>query len=228
MIRKCNLLAAAAVLLGASVSAQAADLPARAYKAPPVAVSYNWTGFYLGVMGGYAFGSGDFSNASGGVAGGTIGYNWQAPGSSFVFGLEGDLGWTNFGDSVSATAGGATATIASEAHAVATFRARLGAAFDRTLVYVTGGGAWARNEVSASVAIPSIGVAAGVSDSQNHFGYVVGAGIEHAFTPTWSGKIEYNYLGLGSETYFQSFGGLSSGDVNIHFIKAGLNYRFGG
>jgi outer membrane immunogenic protein len=219
-------LAALALSVG---SAKAADLPARdVYRAPVVAPAFNWTGFYLGVVGGYAFGSNDItSNFNGGFVGGTIGYNWQPVGSNFVFGVEADGGWTNFGDSGSATAAGITVTASSEAQALATLRARLGAAFDRTLVYVTGGGAWARNEITVSVAAPALGIAGSASDTQNHFGYVIGAGVEQAFGQ-WTGKIEYNYIGLGSENYFSSIvaGGLASGDADVHLIKGGLNYRF--
>jgi outer membrane immunogenic protein len=210
----------------AALPAAAADLPQRpVYKAPIVAPAFNWTGFYLGVYGGYAFGTGDTDGFNGGMAGGTIGYNWQALGSPWVFGLEGDGGWTNYGDSVSVTAGGVTATVSSEAKAMATFRARVGYAWDRTMLYATGGGAWMRNELSASVAVAGVG-AAGISDTQNHFGYAVGAGIEHAFLPNWSAKVEYLYLGLGSENYFN--GAVRSGDLNAHTVKFGLNYRFGG
>jgi outer membrane immunogenic protein len=219
-------LAAAAARLGlAALPAAAADLPQRpVYKAPIAAPQFNWTGFYLGVYGGYAFGTGNTDGFNGGMAGGTIGYNWQAPGSMWVFGIEGDGGWTNFGDSTSVTVGAVTATASSEAKATATLRARLGAAWDRTLLYVTGGGAWARNELSASVAIAGVG-AAGISDTQNHFGYAVGAGVEYAFMPNWSAKAEYLYMGLGSEDYFS--GAVRSGDLDVHTIKFGLNYRFG-
>jgi outer membrane immunogenic protein len=222
MIRK---LAIAAALIGAALlPASAADLPRgpMVTKAPVIAPSFNWTGFYLGAYGGYAWGSGDWDGSNGGMAGGTIGYNWQAPGSMWVFGIEGDGGWTNFGDSVTVTAGGLTATAFTEAEATATLRARLGAAWDRTLFYVTGGGAWVRNEIGVNVA--GLGLVAGASDTQNHFGYVVGAGIEHAFLPNWSAKVEYLYFGMGSETYFST---ISSGDIDFHTIKVGLNYRFG-
>jgi outer membrane immunogenic protein len=220
-------IAIAATMLGALVMPSlAADLPQRpVYKAPAIAPAFNWSGFYLGVYGGYAFGSGDTDGFNGGMAGGTIGYNWQAPGSMWVFGIEGDGGWTDFGDSLTAVGPGVAVTVASEAQATATLRARLGAAFDRTLVYVTGGGAWARNEISVSATAG--GFTTGISDTQNHFGYAVGAGIEHAFAPNWSAKVEYLYLGLGSETYFSSLGGVSSGDIDAHTIKLGLNYRFG-
>jgi outer membrane immunogenic protein len=219
-------LAIAAALIGAALlPASAADLPRgpMVTKAPVVAPAFNWTGFYLGVYGGYAWGSGDFDGFDGGMAGGTIGYNWQAPGSMWVFGIEGDGGWTNFGDSLTVTAGGVTGTVFSEAEATATLRARLGAAWDRTLFYVTGGGAWVRNEIGFSVA--GLGIAVGASDTQNHFGYVVGGGIEHAFLPNWSAKVEYLYFDVGSETYF---GAISSGDIQAHTVKFGLNYRFGG
>ena len=64
-------------------AASAADLGARPYtKAPPLSPAYNWSGFYIGAMGGYAFDS----DNGGGFGGGTIGYNWQAPGSQFALG----------------------------------------------------------------------------------------------------------------------------------------------
>ena len=53
---------------------------------------------------------------------------------------------------------------------------------------------------------------------------MVGAGIEQAFLPNWSAKVEYLYFGLGDKTYF---GAVNSGDLNFHTIKFGLNYRFG-
>lgn len=219
-------LAAVAAFLGmAALPAAAADLPQRpVYKAPIVAPAFNWTGFYAGVYGGYAFGSGNTDGFNGGMAGGTIGYNWQGLGSPWVFGLEADGGWTNFGDSITTTVGAVTATASSEAQAMATFRARVGYAWDRTMFYATGGGAFLNNKLSATVAAP--GIAVGISDTQNHWGYAVGAGIEHAFLPNWSAKVEYLFLGLGSENYFG--GAFNSGDLDVHTIKFGLNYRFGG
>ena len=72
--------------LGMATQASAADLAARPYtKAPAMAPGVNWSGFYAGVMGGYAWG-----DVKGGFGGGTIGYNWQAPGSMWVWGLEAD------------------------------------------------------------------------------------------------------------------------------------------
>jgi len=141
--------------------------------------------------------------------------------------VEGDGAWSNFGQTVTGRSSYITAKVSIDTHAIATLRARFGAAFDRTLVYVTGGGAWARNEMTVSATAG--GYTAGVSDVQNHLGYAIGGGLEQAFAGGWSGKVEYLYLGLGSEKYFTGLtGGISSGDVDVHTLKVGVNYRFGG
>jgi outer membrane immunogenic protein len=80
--------------------AAAADLPRPApapyYKAPVMAPAYNWSGFYIGINGGGGFGrstwdsTGSF-NISGGMVGGTVGYNYQI--GQAVVGLEGDIDW---------------------------------------------------------------------------------------------------------------------------------------
>jgi len=89
----------------AAMPASAADLPRGApYRAPVYAPQYNWTGFYLGINGGGGFGDSDWNGfavsnkPSGGMIGGTAGYNWQGAGSPWVFGLVGDIDWTNIKD----------------------------------------------------------------------------------------------------------------------------------
>src|SRR5947199_3542853 len=97
------LLTTVALLAVAATAAMAADLPrAMPAKAPAyVPVGYNWTGFYLGINGGYAWGRSRWNSfagnadPAGGMVGGTVGYNWQALGSPWVFGLEGDIDWAN-------------------------------------------------------------------------------------------------------------------------------------
>jgi len=97
------LLTTIGLLAVAATAAVAADLPrAMPARAPAyIPIGYNWTGFYLGINGGYAWGRshwnsfGSSSDPSGAMVGGTAGYNWQAAGSPWVFGLEGDLDWTN-------------------------------------------------------------------------------------------------------------------------------------
>src|SRR6478752_8848109 len=94
---------ASAAFLSLMTAASAADLAARPYtKAPPLSPAYNWSGFYIGAMGGYAFDS----DNGGGFGGGTIGYNWQFPGSQFVFGIEVDAAGASIKDSLTADIGG--------------------------------------------------------------------------------------------------------------------------
>src|SRR5271157_5672844 len=98
---------ATAFAFGVLVTAQcavAADLSlAPLYKAPPpeVTQAYNWTGFYFGANGGGGWGHSWWSanttgiDLSGGLVGGTTGYNWQA--GKVVFGVEGDVDWSALG-----------------------------------------------------------------------------------------------------------------------------------
>src|SRR5437870_4720407 len=93
---------AALIVAALTGAAGAADLPGRypppVMKAPVYSPMYNWTGFYLGLNGGGAWGHTSWDHAggfdvSGGLVGGTAGYNWQT--GQFVFGLEGDIDWTH-------------------------------------------------------------------------------------------------------------------------------------
>jgi outer membrane immunogenic protein len=95
---------AAAGLALSAFSAQAADIPRPVYKAAPVVMAYNWSGFYIGGNVGYGWGKGDFDNLGtaastwnqdGVFAGGQIGWNWQGAGSPWVWGVEVDSQWAN-------------------------------------------------------------------------------------------------------------------------------------
>ena len=127
----------------AALPASAADLPrgAMPYKAPAYVAQYNWTGFYLGINGGGGWGDSDWNvfgvshSPSGGMIGGTAGYNWQGAGSPWVFGLEGDIDWTNIRDSTAC--GGLLCETRN--NWLGTVRGRVGYAFDRFMPYFTGG-----------------------------------------------------------------------------------------
>ena len=213
-----NRLLIAAALLSVATAASAADMQARPYtKAPPPLVSpaYNWSGFYIGAMGGYGWDSGDFS---GGFGGGTIGYNWQFPGSQFVFGIEVDAAGGSIKDSLTEDIGGGVlATEELKINSFGSVTGRAGFALDAALIYAKGGFAWANRKDSISA--PAIG--ASISDSQFHTGYTIGGGLEYLFTPSWSAKAEYMYTSLGSETY--NLGGfpLDSGTIDFHTIRLG-------
>jgi outer membrane immunogenic protein len=220
-----RLLLAGVAALSVATAASAADMQARPYtKAPPAVVSpaYNWSGFYIGAMGGFGWGSGD-SDASGGFGGGTIGYNWQFPGSQFVFGVEVDAAGASIKESVTEDLGGGVmGTLDSKINSFGSVTGRAGFAMDAALLYAKGGYAWANHK--ASISVPVLGTT--FSDSQTHSGYTIGGGLEYLFTPSWSAKAEYMYTSLGGETYNLLGGPLESPNIDFHTIKVGVNYHF--
>jgi outer membrane immunogenic protein len=202
----------AALLAGVATSAFAADLPTHKMAPTPVPAyvppAFTWTGFYIGVNGGYGFGSsgGDFGNPSGGLVGGTAGYNYQI--GQFVLGVEGDWDWAD----ITKSGVNAVGPYSTKIDDIATVRARAGFAIDRALFYVTGGYAGADTQLS----INGFG-----SQSEWRSGGVIGGGLEYAFTNNISAKAEYLFAPLQS----QSFDGAKS-DVDLSLVRAGLNYKF--
>lgn len=202
-------------------STYAADLaPAAApYTKAPAMVSplTNWSGFYIGAVGGY--GSENTSDPlalKGGYGGGTVGYNWQF--GQFVAGLEGDGAFADINNN--ATVAGVT--VGAKVDALATVRGRFGYAVDQVLLYGTAGLALADTKLSATAA----GV--GINDSQTMTGWTAGAGIEWMFLPHWSLKAEYLYRSFGGQTFFaaQIPGGIQTGTLNINSGQVGINYHF--
>jgi len=206
----------AAIALSASVlgagAANAADLPARMVtkapiytKAPPIPV-FNWTGFYVGAnIGiGSARASSDImtidtsQTLTGVIGGGQVGYNWQAPGSPWVFGVELDGQGTSqdatWNGIVGGGGGGAAVSQATSLPWFMTARGRVGYAFAPTwMVYVTGGGAW--GEVKSTVTAAGPGT---TTWDETRGGWVIGAGIEGSINRQWSWKVEYLHIDLGS------------------------------
>jgi outer membrane immunogenic protein len=218
------LLAGAGVLAMASL-ANAADLPRQMYtKAPPpvVAPYYNWTGFYLGINGGGAWGTSNWDSTggfdvSGGMIGGTIGYNWQVNGP-WVFGLEGDIDWANVKGSTAT--GCVSANCTSENTWLGTARGRIGYAFDRFMPYITGGAAFGNIDATS----PGF---TGASSTQ--VGWTAGAGLEFAVVNNVTAKVEYLHYDLGSFTCGLNCGnGFVNDSVSFHAdaIRGGVNVRF--
>jgi outer membrane immunogenic protein len=220
-----NVLLASACLFALAAPASAADLAARPYTKAPVAMAsvYNWTGFYLGIVGGGAWEDSNSPRMQGGFVGGTAGYNWQT--SNVVFGVEADGAWADVSASAAGVVfvpgiGGIPASVSSKTDAMGTVRGRIGWAVNNVLLYGTGGYAWIDNKVTATLGPVS------VSDSKFHSGWTVGAGVEAFIAPQWSVKGEYLYRSLGGETYFS--GAVPSGSLNFHTVQVGVNYHFGG
>jgi outer membrane immunogenic protein len=217
---------AALSLLAATFSAEAADIRTPVYKGVRSVVSYyNWTGFYAGIQGGYAWGTSDWDSPAG-VApkprgyliGGTLGYNYQM--GSWVWGIEGDAAWA---DVKGSTPCGAF-TCETKNEWLATVRGRIGYAFDRFLPYITAGGA-AGNIKATNTNPATTGMNKAV------FGWTAGAGLEYAFLGNWSAKLEYLYVDLGKADCGAACNpGVTSNNISFkeNVIRAGLNYKFSG
>jgi outer membrane immunogenic protein len=175
---------------------------------------------------------------SGFTGGGQIGYNWQV--NQWVFGLEADIRWMDLSDSktvgpVVGPFGNATVVNTSTKNEwVATFRPRLGYAWDRTLLYVTGGLAVGNVQASLNVIRPVTGYNSFGSVDDTQAGWTVGGGIEWAFAPHWSIKAEYLYVDLGDVNFttastnglFPTFNESVSVSSKLNIATVGLNYRF--
>jgi outer membrane immunogenic protein len=242
-MKKLTLVLSAATAL-ISAPALAADLGRMPVKAPVVApVPYfSWTGCYIGAHGGGGWGRKRVFDPAppagtgvelfnfdvdGGLAGGQVGCDWQMGG--FVLGVEGAASWANISGSGLDLPTGVLLRTRAEADFIATATARIGWAFDRALLYVKGGGAWVNDEYRVSVPLlADLVVARG---DHTHTGWTVGGGLEWAFTPNWSAKIEYNYIDVGRDRVTLNLvpgPGTLIADVDqrMHIVKAGINYRF--
>lgn len=236
-----------AILLGGLAmanSAFAADFPP-GYPPPylpPVPV-WNWNGCYVGGQVGYGWGN-DRDNetalASGApspyspatsampngfLGGGYGGCNWQPWASHFVFGVEADAEWGNVRGS---TNFGNTGTPAdyyqSQIGAQAAIRGRIGYTFDRLLLYVAGGVAF------ADVNEHDVLAGAGLTDdnSTTAAGWTVGLGADYAFTPNWIGRVEYRYSDFGTFSYtpitFPAY--VENHRLTENAVLTGLAYKF--
>lgn len=212
----------AALLAGFATSAFAADLPTA--KGPPPAPVYvvppfTWTGFYVGANGGYGFGSGGnaiFGNPSGGLVGGTVGYNYQI--GQFVTGIEASLDWAGLTKSEALADGSLTSQ---KVNSLGNVLARFGFAADRALFYVAGG--YAGGDVQGND-LTAGGLSLSHSGWQN--GWALGAGVEYAITDHISLKGQYLFSQLNDKTYFAGTPDVVKAGVNVNAFTAGVNYKF--
>jgi outer membrane immunogenic protein len=193
-------------------------------------------------------------NADGITGGGQVGCNWQY--RSFVLGGEADINFADISadrDTGAVLVPGTTHIARSIDHIgqdwFATFRGRVGWAFDRVLVYGTGGLAVTRLDITKRFAwdfndgCPPLGTLFECHDggtSGTRTGWTAGAGVEWAFAPRWSAKAEYLFADFGSVTYQTmnngpGFVGLPPGQVAFHtvdsklqIVRVGVNWKFWG
>jgi outer membrane immunogenic protein len=204
------IIVAIVALLASVGGVMAADMPVpQAAPVPPPVyfpAYFNWSGIYLGVNGGYGFGQSQWSvagvssgnfNTNGFLVGGTLGANYQT--GSYVVGFEGDIDWSNVQGSTStatcvAIGAGAIAagtTCQTKSTWLGTARARVGYAFDRLLVFGTGGAAFSGLQ-------PVLNPGGTLNNAPSQLGWTAGAGVEYAFTDAISAKVEYLFVNLGT------------------------------
>jgi outer membrane immunogenic protein len=241
--------AALLVLLPMSMAANAADVTARPapYAPPPpvyVPPPFSWTGFYIGVNVGGAWGQRNVTdsllglnfetgnNSGAFIGGGQLGFNYQF--GSFVLGVEGDIGGlanTNNASNGVVGPGIGTILVTSNNRWIATLAGRFGVTYGYWLFYGKAGGGWIGND-DFTITNTSTGASISFSNNNTNSGWLVGAGIEWAFAPNWSMKIEYDYLGLNSQTFAVPAGPFLAGDTfttsnpNVQMVKIGVNYLF--
>jgi outer membrane immunogenic protein len=230
-------------------AAYAADMPVKALApAPPVAT---WTGFYVGLVGGYEWGTtrtdhgpnDPFFNApifvtnvtnnynvNGALGGATAGYNWQA--GVWVVGAEADYSAVFASGSGFGLAPLFTTTFAygAKQRDLATFRGRFGyLAKPDLLIYATGGAA-----LSNIAATNSNGAGTWISDPEYVWGWTAGAGVEWKFASHFSAKAEYLHVGFNDKSYFNPASTfappgafLSDQHIRLHqdMVRVGINYQ---
>src|SRR6201994_1319797 len=245
---------AVSALVLSSTFVHAADMP----MAPPVL--WTWTGLYLGGHIGGAGGVEQFADPAGAgiyggstrtealLGGGQIGYNWQAPNTNWVLGVEAEAGVLSAGGTGTCLASSGlfiSANCRVRPDATGSVTARAGFAtgpHGRTLVYVKGGGAWLNDRIDITTN--------GLYPPQNtnleaaRFGWTVGTGVERALTPAWSLRLEYDYAKFGdlnTDTpasfrkvipgspfaYVPTASGTTTTNLDMHHVKLGLNYKIG-
>ena len=230
------------VALSMAAPASAADLAARPYtKAPPmIAAIYDWSGFYIGANGGWGsshdnrsfdtlgVGLGSY-DATGGVAGGQVGYRWQT--GSWVFGLEAQGDWADLRGSTANTFVPGN-TIRSKMDAFGLFTGQVGYAWNNALLYAKGGAAVTDRNYQSIDAVT--GALVSSSSYKTRWGATAGVGLEYGFAPNWSAAVEYDHIFETRHTVgFVTPGGVpvvgtfsSGGDTDL--VTARVNYRWGG
>ncbi|HJZ20457.1 MAG TPA: outer membrane beta-barrel protein, partial [Bradyrhizobium sp.] len=137
-----------------------------------------------------------------------------------------DFSWANLSGS-SNVCGPLTTTphpCGTNLNALGTFRGRFGyvaGANGNWLLYATGGVAVGELHGWDSFT-PSSG-------TDWRAGWTAGVGVETAFAPNWTAKLEYLHVDLGSGQVFNVVPGVpESVGLTADIVRAGINYRFGG
>jgi outer membrane immunogenic protein len=242
-----SLIASAAFSVLGTAVAGAADMAVKAPPPPPPPL-FSWTGFYVGANIGGTWSSQDWwdtrfqtnftNNAGLFIGGGQIGGNYQV--GNFVIGGEWDFDWAG-----NHTGGGVlipgvgNIVVTNNNRWITTVAARFGYAVDHWLFYGKAGGGWVgNNNLTVTNLTTGVSLTCGTFSTltncgNNTGGWLVGAGVEYAFTNNWTVKFEYDYLGLGNRAFvIPATAPLLAGDTftsnnrNVQMVKVGVNYLF--
>lgn len=212
---------AAASMAALTACAHAADFGPYDEQAVFTPNLYDWNGFYLGGNAGYLWGNSRVFSVPGGVPSGSFskngfiggiqgGFNYQT--GSWVWGAEADIQYSGANGS---TTVGCAPGCSAELDWFGTLRGRAGYAYDRALVYLTGGLAYG-STTTAAVGAGSFG--------NTKSGWTLGGGVEYGFAPHWTAKAEYLYMDLGSTSNAAlGYGGDYSSN---HILRVGVNRIF--
>jgi outer membrane immunogenic protein len=236
---------AAAALASVSAAAIAADMLPPPPPPPEMRpATYDWSGPYVGGFVSIVSEEGHYDifpdcpvvpppggcpprdpeMSGSGFAGGVLaGWNYDMDG--FVMGIEGDWGW---GGKIAQNREPAELTTL-DLDNIATIRARAGVAFDDTLIYITGGAAFA--ELTFGGEVGPAGGSVHDEDSDWVSGWTIGGGIEHAFTDSLHGRLEYLFVDLDDSNFRlqdpAGFGGSLTQHVDeIHMVRAAVTWNF--
>jgi outer membrane immunogenic protein len=244
-----TLFATTAIGLCLGVSAGfAADLP---MKAPPVAAApFSWTGCYIGLQAGggaqtdglaqnsdFEFDTfgGNGANGLGAIAGGQAGCNYQT--GLLVVGIEGDGVWSSIQNTSGFNIPGVDnegLTLRTRNNWDADVALRVGAAFDRLLIYGKGGVSWGGFNFRETFTEGGTPVEI-LNGDRVLPGLLIGVGMEYAFFPNWTAKIEYNVIFYEQQniTFSETFEGVTTPNIfgenfgaTKQIIKVGVNYKF--
>jgi high affinity Mn2+ porin len=210
----------------------AADVPV---KAPHIQSVFDWTGFYIGAHAGFGRGASSAvltdpavtatSGSFGGVIGGVqAGYNVQLS-SGIVLGAEADITFPNYlaSNSIVNLLATPRSEVVEQLDYAGSLRGRIGYASGHWLAYATGGLAWAGERF---VNTPAIG--SEEKELNVRLGWAAGAGVEYAFAPHWSLRLEYLYSRFEqADIRFPSATQISS-SLDLQSIRVGLNRKFDG
>lgn len=211
----------------------------RSLKDEPIVVPrrlFSWTGFYIGGHIGYGWGDSSTTDATGGAFdGGTDGFvihpsgwlgglqggfNWQY--GNAVLGVEVDFGYLGVSDDERTS----VAFVDTEYGGYGTLAARLGWAQERWLFYLKGGLALAQIENRAGAIVAGAVDPTDLTEADEiRSGWALGGGVEYAFQPNWSLKLEYLYMDFGSDESANIDGDRFEHENDLHSVKVGLNYR---